>query len=137
MANPLIVIAMVKTVDGYLVFARRSEKVALFQNQIHLIGGTVPRNRETLTGADIFQAMRDEITEEAGVRSNEIRSLRCIGLRLHMPHRNRAIAFNVSVKIAAADMEANDKAVPEHIGWGTAAARLRCRIPTMDAAAWR
>lgn len=105
MANPLVVVAMTKTADNCLLFGRRSEKVALFQNQIHLVGGSVSRKKETLTGADIFQAMRDELIEETGVQEDEIVSLKCTGLRLHMPYRNRAIAFRAGIEITAAELE--------------------------------
>ena len=105
MANPLIVNGMVKTIDGYFLFARRSDKVALFQNQIHIIGGTVPRKMDTLLGEDFFQTMREELFEEVAICPDEIDTLKCVGLRLNMPYRNRVVAFTVDVNVTAAELQ--------------------------------
>jgi hypothetical protein len=106
MANPLIVNGMVRTIDGNSLFARRSDKVALFQHQIHIIGGTVPRKMDTLLGEDFFQTMREELFEEVAICPDEIDTLKCVGLRLNMPYRNRAVAFTVDVNVTAAELQA-------------------------------
>jgi len=105
MASPLVVAAMVKTSDNYLLFPRRSQKVALFQNQIHIIGGLVSRKRDVLTGEEIFQAMQDEIIEETGVQADEIEYLKCEGLRFHLPYHNYVFAFKTGIKINASELK--------------------------------
>ncbi len=90
LANPLGISVTIMTVDGFLVFGRRSDKVACHAGFLHTIGGMLEEpDRRDDGGYDIFGAAARELHEELGTYEEEVREMIVAGLlrdrMLHQP----------------------------------------------------
>lgn len=76
LANAVGTSAALVSGDGWLVFGRRSQAVALYQGWAHPFGGVL-EPREPI---DLLAEMRRELHEEIGLAEADISDLACIGL---------------------------------------------------------
>lgn len=118
MANPLIVNAFIRTIDDRYLFARRSKHVAIFRQQIHVVGGTIPRKSNQLNGDDLFGAMQEELHEEVGITEHDIKTIRCVGIWTALPCRMRQVVYAVELSISSKRiMELTQTEQWEHNEW--------------------
>jgi hypothetical protein len=80
LANALGVSAAVVTPDGYILLARRSQRVYAYPGRVHPIAGTVPVPPGPTPSPDPFEALATEIHEELGLPAEAIGAMACIGL---------------------------------------------------------
>jgi len=80
-ANPIGTTGTVVTADGWLVYGRRSQRVAWHAGYLHTFGGALEAVDVRPDGSvDAFAAIHRELTEELGVRAGEIACTECVGL---------------------------------------------------------
>ncbi|MFO0971914.1 MAG: hypothetical protein U1A27_00540 [Phycisphaerae bacterium] len=80
-ANPIGTTATLETADGFLVFGRRSQRVAFHGGHVHTIGGTLETVDVRPDGTvDVFASVLRELHEEAGLSAAALESFDCVGL---------------------------------------------------------
>jgi hypothetical protein len=80
-SNPIGTTATVVTSDGWLVYGRRSHRVAWHAGHLHTFGGALEGADIRPDGVvDIFDAITRELGEEIRVGPDEIDDLVCLGL---------------------------------------------------------
>jgi len=73
--------AVVRTGDGKIVLMKRSEQVGEYPGKLDVFGGHIEPGRHMVNGVpDPCQGIREELREELGLFSNDIRDLRIIGM---------------------------------------------------------
>lgn len=81
LANPLAVCVVVRSLDGMLLVARRSERTFDGPGRYHVVGGHVEVSRHVEgTRVNLGRAILDELREETGIPEGAVSSLTCIGL---------------------------------------------------------
>jgi len=119
LADPLGVSAAVITRDDFILLGRRSRHVALYAGRIHPIGGIVEPPGDA-QGADPFQTLISEVTEETGIRGDQTGLLCCLGLVRDKHTVQPELIFDLEVtcdmpSIRAQSASARD--AQEHTGW--------------------
>ncbi len=121
LANPLGISANVMTRDGFLVYGRRTAGAALHAGFLHTFGGLVESiDRRPDGGFDLFGAMRRELWEEAGVKSEEIAETVLLGLVRDRSLDQPELLFEVLLHVPRAALAQRfDSGAPdqEHSGW--------------------
>lgn len=107
LADPLGVSAIVQTADGYLLFGRRSAKVAVHGGYLHCFGGVVEMPEDTPVRApDPMDEVRREICEELALRPAAIGEVTAMGLvrdrRLMQPE----LVFETHINMRSAELRA-------------------------------
>lgn len=79
MADAVGTSVALRSSDGFLVFGRRSQRVALYPGFAHPFGGTMepPQTGATI---DLLGEMRRELAEEIGITQDDLSDLRAIAL---------------------------------------------------------
>src|SRR5262249_46776634 len=76
LANPMGISCALISDDGYLMFGKRSDRVAYYPGRVHPFAGALePRER-----LDVFEDARRELNEELGLGRSDIREMLCLGL---------------------------------------------------------
>jgi 8-oxo-dGTP pyrophosphatase MutT (NUDIX family) len=75
MANPVGVSPALLTSDGFLMLGRRNATMAYYPGRLHPFAGCMEPG-----DADVFAAVRRELSEELAVREEAIVDIRCIGI---------------------------------------------------------
>lgn len=115
-ANPIGISANVLTRDGWILYGRRSPRVAIHPDAVHAFGGTLePTDRDAGGGLDLFASMARELREELGLSPDEGVNLLCLGMLRDPNLRQPEFVFDAAVDVARADLEARLAADdPEH-----------------------
>ena len=80
-ANPIGTTGTVITADGWLVYGRRSHRVAWHAGYLHTFGGALEAADLRPDGSvDAFAAVHRELAEELRVEAEEIECTSCVGL---------------------------------------------------------
>lgn len=80
LANPLGISVTLITRDGYLVYGRRSDRVACHAGFLHTFGGMLEAADRDENGYDIFGSAVRELHEETGIKQDEITDIVTSGL---------------------------------------------------------
>jgi 8-oxo-dGTP pyrophosphatase MutT (NUDIX family) len=106
-ANPIGISANVITDDGWVLYGRRGDRVAIHPNMIHTFGGTIEPGDRTPDGeVDAFASMRRELEEELRLAPAELVELVCLGMlhdaELHQPE----LIFDARIACSRAELAA-------------------------------
>lgn len=119
-ANPLGTSATIITRDGFLLFGRRSTRVAFHAGYLHTFGGTLEAADRTPGGSyDVFQAIRRELREELQLGPEQIVDLICIGLVRDHQILQPELLFTVHLNLTRNDLSERigSDADDEHTGF--------------------
>ena len=89
-ANPLGTTMALVTVDGFIIYGRRSEQVVYHAGYVHTIGGALEPGDRTADGdVDVFSSVVREVGEELGLAADDLTDVVCTGLirdhEIHQP----------------------------------------------------
>ncbi len=80
-ANPIGTTATLLSADGWLLYGRRSHRVAYHAGYLHTFGGALEEADVRSGGRiDVFAAVHRELAEELGLGPEHVRELVCVGL---------------------------------------------------------
>jgi len=115
LANPLGISSMVITRDGFLIFGRRSGRVAFHAGHLHTFGGLLePSDRDAEGRFDVFGAAIRELVEELGVRKNEIAEIFVAGLVRDRSILQPELLFEATLTLSRAELTARfDPTLPD------------------------
>ncbi len=120
LANPLGISSTVITRDGFLVFGRRSGRVAFHAGHLHTFGGLLEASDRDADGRfDVFGAAVRELTEELGVRKDEIVEIIIAGLVRDRSILQPEMLFEATLNLNREELRARfDPTLPdqEHTG---------------------
>ena len=120
LANPLGISSTVITRDGFLVFGRRSARVAFHAGHLHTFGGLLEASDRDAEGRfDVFMAAIRELNEELGIRKEEIASIVIAGLVRDRSILQPELLFEATLTLSRAELTARfDPTLPdqEHTG---------------------
>lgn len=120
LANPLGISSTVITRDGFLVFGRRSARVAFHAGHLHTFGGLLePSDQDSDGRFDVFGAAIRELTEELGVRKDEIGEIIIAGLVRDRSILQPELLFEAILNLSRMELTARfDPTLPdqEHTG---------------------
>jgi 8-oxo-dGTP pyrophosphatase MutT (NUDIX family) len=81
LANPLAICVCLRSSDGYLLIAQRSQATYDHPGYYHVPGGHIEIARHVLSGrVDVKRALLDELSEEFGISARDIGNISCTGL---------------------------------------------------------
>ncbi|MCK6457722.1 MAG: hypothetical protein L6Q92_14475 [Phycisphaerae bacterium] len=104
-ANPLGTTATLLTGDGFVVFGRRSHRVAYHGGYVHTIGGTLEVVDRRADGViDVFDSVRRELQEELGFSADQLRDLACVGLIRDLEILQPELLFEATLDATLADI---------------------------------
>ncbi|UCF33143.1 MAG: hypothetical protein JSV78_12495 [Phycisphaerales bacterium] len=107
LANPLGVSATVLTSDGFLVYGRRSNRVAYHFGYLQTIGGMLEApDRLEDGGYDVFGSCMREVVEELPISESEPADLFVVGLVRDRELLQPELLFEVSLDLPAAALDA-------------------------------
>jgi 8-oxo-dGTP pyrophosphatase MutT (NUDIX family) len=95
LANPVGVSIAVLTLDGWLLFGRRSESVVYYPHRAHPFAGGM----EPSDNGDPFYAVERELGEEIALARSELDAVRCIGLVEDGEIRHPELIFRAEAKL--------------------------------------
>jgi 8-oxo-dGTP pyrophosphatase MutT (NUDIX family) len=115
LANPLGISSTVITRDGFLVFGRRSARVAFHAGHLHTFGGLLEASDRDADGRfDVFGAAIRELTEELGVRKDEIDEIIVAGLVRDRNILQPELLFEATLNLSRAELTARfDPTLPD------------------------
>ncbi len=120
LANPLGISSTVLTSDGFLVFGRRGPRVSYHAGYLHTFGGILePSDRDAGAQFDLFGCASRELTEELGVRRDEIAEIIIAGLVRDRNILQPELLFEATLTASRAELSARfDPTLPdqEHTG---------------------
>ncbi len=120
LSNPLGISSTVITRDGFLVFGRRSGRVAFHAGYLHTFGGLLESSdRDSQGRFDVFGAAIRELTEELGVHRDEIVEIIVAGLVRDRSILQPELLFEATLTLSRAELMARfDPALldQEHTG---------------------
>lgn len=93
--------AALVTVDGWLVFGKRSTAVALYPGYAHPFGGTLEPAEEI----DPIAEMARELAEEVGITADDLLDLRCVGLGVDPRLRQPELLYLARVRLDRTEVE--------------------------------
>lgn len=104
-ANPIGISANVLTSDGWILYGRRGQKVALHPGTVHAFGGTLePTDRNPHGELDVFESMARELREELRLSPDEHTDLLCLGM-IRDPHvRQPELVFDARLALGREEL---------------------------------
>lgn len=98
------------TNDNYVILGVRNNNLALSPGKITIVSGMVDKNDIVdHKHVDLFECIKREIKEEAGIKSNEINDLSCIGLVDNFEQENTFIPFFARVNLSTETINERQK----------------------------
>jgi 8-oxo-dGTP pyrophosphatase MutT (NUDIX family) len=80
LANPLGVSAALVSNDGFILLGRRSNRVAVYPNSIHPIGGIMDFTEPMTSIPNPFDVMLRELDEETSLSGDAVQGIFCLGM---------------------------------------------------------
>jgi len=106
-ANPLGTSATLITSDGWLLYGRRSRRVACHAGYVHTFGGGLEfAEVEPGSRCDVFGSVLRELREEVSLTADEVERMVCIGLIRDAALRQPELIFDVHVRATRGQLEA-------------------------------
>ncbi len=102
LANTVGVSTALETADGWLLLGRRNDSVAYYPNRIHPFAGAL----EPAENLDVFDEVRRELREELSMESQDIASLRCLGIVEDIGLRQPELIFHAKSALTRMQLEA-------------------------------
>ena len=118
MANPVGVSTVLATADGLLMLGRRNQSVAYYPGRIHPFAGCLEPG-----DADVFAAVRRELSEELSLSPADVPDLRCLAVVEDLALRQPELLFVATTVASAADVAARLDA-DEHVDVWTVTAHV-------------
>lgn len=105
-ANPIGTSATVITSDGWLLYGRRSDRVACHPGYIHTFGGSLEADERGLDGTfDAFASIGRELGEELAVSAGDVVELVCLGLIRDAWIRQPELLFDARLDLTRSELE--------------------------------
>ncbi len=106
-SNPIGTTATLITTDGWLLYGRRSARVACHAGYVHTFGGGLEAGERNAAGEfDTFGSVRRELAEELGLQPKDITSITCLGLIRDATIRQPELIFDACLTLTRAEVEA-------------------------------
>jgi len=100
-ANAIGSTATVLSSDGWILYGRRSDRVAYHAGYLHTFGGALEMiDVAPDRSIDVFAATRRELSEELGLASDEIEAMCCVGLIHDHEIWQPELLFDVRVRLS-------------------------------------
>jgi len=104
--NPIGISATIVTSDGWLLYGRRSNRVACHAGYIHTFGGGLEADERRADGClDAFGSIRRELAEELAVKPDEVTELLCVGLIRDVWIRQPELIFETCLALTRSELE--------------------------------
>ena len=110
MANPVGVSTTLLTVDGQLMLGRRNASVAYYPGRTHTFAGSLEP-----ADADVFAAVRRELSEELLLSDADLFDIRCTGIAEDVALRQPELMFSATTAATRSQVESQLDA-DEHVG---------------------
>ncbi len=105
-SNPLGTTATLITADGWLLYGRRSRKVACHPGYVHTFGGCLePAERRADGTFDVFEGVRRELNEELAIEPADIADMVCLGLIHDTTVRQPELIFDAHLRLRRPEVE--------------------------------
>ena len=117
--------AVLLTGDGWLLFGRRAASLAFYPGWAHPFGGCL----EPAADIDLLTEMERELTEEIGLRPEEIDDLRCVGLVRTPKLQQPELLYLAPTRLTRAELEGRLDHHEHSACWG-----VRAEAASLDAA---
>jgi 8-oxo-dGTP pyrophosphatase MutT (NUDIX family) len=105
LANPLGISVTVITRDGFMVYGRRSQRVAVHAGYMHMFGGMLEEEDRRPDGAyAVFGSALRELNEELGLRREEVSSIFISGLVRDRSLLQPELLFEVTTDLSRRDL---------------------------------
>ncbi|NOY79255.1 MAG: hypothetical protein GXO76_15490 [Calditrichaeota bacterium] len=102
--------AVVRTGDGTIVLMKRSEQVGEYPGMLDVFGGHIEPGRHTVNGLpDPCLGIREELREELGLSSKDIRDLRVIGMIRNAETTKPELVFLADSSLSVEDLREKAK----------------------------
>ena len=101
MANPVGVSPALLTADGFLMLGRRNASVAYYPGRVHPFAGSMDP-----TDADVFAAVRRELSEELSLYEADLTDLRCTGVAEDVSLCQPELIFAAATRSSRSQVEA-------------------------------
>ena len=112
-ANPLGTSATLITSDGWLLYGRRSRRVACHAGYVHTFGGGLEAAEvEPGSRCDVFASVLRELWEELSLTADEVERMACVGLIRDAALRQPELIFDVHVRTTRGQLEERLNASP-------------------------
>lgn len=106
-SNPIGTTATLITRDGWLLYGRRSRRVACHAGYVHTFGGGLEPGERRADGTfDVFECVCRELKEELHLDAADIASMDCVGLIHDTTIRQPELIFDAHVGLSRAEIEA-------------------------------
>jgi len=106
-SNPIGTTATLITTDGWLLYGRRSRRVACLAGYIHTFGGTLEVGERRSDGTfDVFESVRRELKEELDLAPDDVTRMVCLGFILDTTIRQPELIFDAYVRMGRSEIEA-------------------------------
>jgi len=111
-ANPLATCVNIVTSDGLVPVGMRSDKVAIYPNVPHVIGGYVKVNGDNnpnfkVADIDLYNNMLKELREELGVSEDQLSSIDFRGIVRNNITQGPEMVFNAIINLTGDELLAN------------------------------
>lgn len=106
-SNPIGTTATLITSDGWLLYGRRSRRVACHAGYIHTFGGGLEAGERQPDGTfDAFESIRRELKEELDLAPSDVTQMVCIGLIRDATIRQPELIFDAHIRQTRSEIEA-------------------------------
>jgi len=104
-SNPIGTTATIATVDGRIIYGRRSDRVAYHPGHVHTFGGALePADRMADGRIDAFDSVMRELHEELALKPQEIRDLFAVGIVRDTEIRQPELLFEARVTLTSREL---------------------------------
>jgi len=106
-SNPIGTTATLITSDGWLLYGRRSRRVACLAGYIHTFGGCLEPDERRADGTfDVFESVLRELKEELDLAAADVTRMVCLGLIRDATIRQPELIFDTHVRQSRGQIEA-------------------------------
>ncbi len=104
LANALGVSPALESADGFLLFGRRSARVAYYPHRIHPFGGALEPPPDPATPLDIFAECRRELAEEIGLLPEDVPHIALLGIAEDDRIRHPELILHARTRLAVEEI---------------------------------
>jgi 8-oxo-dGTP pyrophosphatase MutT (NUDIX family) len=107
LANPLALCVCLHSQDGYLLVARRSARTYDHPGYYHVPGGHIEVDRHVFGDrVDLRLALQDELSEELGIATEQLRDVLCTGVIADAQSRKPELLMTARLRLGHHDLQA-------------------------------